>query len=123
MGNSTKYEQFLSNWLYEHLPESSEWTLISDIDFIICNYKTKRFMLLELKTRWAEIKKWQRDLYKMLHNRLKASFDDWWTYMWVHLIKFQWDNFYDWEVTLDWNRTNEYELQQFLYDNLRYEKN
>lgn len=123
MGNSTKYEQFLSNWLYEHLPESSEWTLISDIDFIICNYKTKRFMLLELKTRWAEIKKWQRDLYKMLHNRLRASFDDWWTYTWVHLIKFQWDNFYDWEVTLDWDRVNEYELQQFLFNKLLYEKN
>lgn len=121
MGNSTKYEQYISNWFYENLPESSEGTLISDIDFIICNYKVKKFIIFEVKTKWNKIQKWQRDLYSMLHKRLATTNNDWWEYMWTNLLEFDWTNFYDWDVRLNWNRTNEYELQQYLYNLLEYE--
>lgn len=47
----SKYEQFFSNWLFTNLPSSSEGTIISNIDFVICDYKTKKFFLLELKTK------------------------------------------------------------------------
>jgi hypothetical protein len=47
----SKYEQFFSNWLFASLPSSSEGTIISNIDYVICDYQTKKFFLLELKTR------------------------------------------------------------------------
>lgn len=57
----------------------------------------------------------------MLHKRLATTNNDWWEYMWTNLLEFDWTNFYDWDVRLNWNRTNEYELQQYLYNLLEYE--
>jgi len=119
MEEKGKYETFMQNWFYENLPNSEFWCIIQDIDFIIQNLKTKRFLIIELKTRWNKVTYSQRKFYSMLNKRLaKTNWSDWWTYVWTNLLSFEWDNFYDWKVTLNWNKTDEYQLQQFFYDNL-----
>jgi hypothetical protein len=76
----SKYEQFFSNWLFASLPSSSEGTIISNIDYVICDYQTKKFFLLELKTRGNQMQQRQRNLYNMIHKRLRRTnegVDDW----------------------------------------------
>ena len=55
-----------SGWIRKNLPDSSTGTLVSDLDFIIYNYKTKNILLLEIKTHNANLKKWQQDIFNLL---------------------------------------------------------
>ena len=98
----SRYEQFFSNWLFANLPSSSEWTIISNIDYIVADYKTKKFFILELKTKWNQMKDRQKGLYNMLHRRLintNEGYDDR-TFVGTYLIQFAWTNFYDGPVTI-----------------------
>ena len=47
----SKYEQFFSNRLHDNLPDSAHGVIISNIDFVICDYQTKKFIIVELKTK------------------------------------------------------------------------
>lgn len=120
MEEVSKYETFFSNWLSENMPPVSNWYFISNIDYLLFNYFTKKFVLLELKTRWNNITEWQKNMYNMLHKRLSATnWTDWYIYIWTYLITFTWDDFYDWIVSVKWswiNRVNlqEYELKSLL---------
>jgi hypothetical protein len=99
---TSKYEQFFSNRLFASLPSSSEWTIISNIDYVICDYKTKKFFLLELKTRWNQMKDRQKWLYNMIHKRLWRT-NEWvddWKFVGTYCVCFAWTNFYDWPVTI-----------------------
>lgn len=99
---TSKYEQFFSNWLFASLPSSSEWTIISNIDYVICDYKTKKFFLLELKTRWNQMKDRQKWLYNMIHKRLWRT-NEWvddWKFVGTYCVCFAWTNFYDGPVTI-----------------------
>lgn len=101
---TSKYEQFFSNWLFTNLPKSSEGTIISNIDYVICDYKTKKFFLLELKTNGNQMKYRQKSLYNMIHKRLRRTnkgVDDW-TFVWTYCICFAWTNFDDGLVTIQW---------------------
>ena len=101
---TSKYEQFFSNWLFANLPSSSSWTIISNIDFVICDYKTKKFFLLELKTKGNQMKDRQKGLYNMIHKRLRRTnqwVDDW-TFVWTYCVCFAWTNFNDGPVTIQW---------------------
>lgn len=98
----SKYEQFFSNWLFSSLPSSSEGTIISNIDYVICDYKTKKFFLLELKTRWNQMQQRQKNLYNMIHKRLRRTNEgvDDWKFVWTFCVQFSWTNFYDGLVTI-----------------------
>lgn len=111
-----EYERFFSNWISKNLPPSNKWCYVTDIDFYISNYFTKKFMFLEIKTKWKKIDKWQRNMYNMIHRRLSNNnIRDWWTYVWTNLLEFNWENFYDWKVFLNKNEIDEYKLKEFLY--------
>ena len=99
---TSKYEQFFSNRLFSSLPSSAEGTIISNIDYVICDYKTKKFFLLELKTRGNQMQQRQKGLYNMLHKRLlrtNKGVDDW-TFVGTYCVSFAWTNFYDGPVTI-----------------------
>lgn len=111
MEQRNKYERFFSNWLFENLPNSDTWMLIMDIDFVLSNYKTKKFCFIELKTRWNEVTYSQKQMYNIIHKRLlRTNWKDWWKYEWTHLIRFEKDNFDDWYCELNWKFIKEYEL-------------
>lgn len=99
----SKYEREFSNWLKSMLPKSSEWINISDIDFLIQNYKTKKFLIIELKTKWNEMPFWQKSIYNMLHKRLVFSNkEDERNYMGMYLLQFSWNNWEDSIVYISW---------------------
>ena len=88
--------------MHDNLPKSTEWTLISNIDFIICNYKTKKFIMVELKTHWKRMEQRQRWLYNMLHKRLMKGNDlDDRTFVGTYLISFMGEDFTD-QVWIKW---------------------
>lgn len=119
----SKYEQFFSNRLHENLPKSAYGTLISNIDFIIGDYKTKKFYLVELKTHWNYMRQRQKNLYNMLYKRLNFCNDkglDSRTFVWCYCITFEGSNFKDWKVRIQgtWirNKTvDEETLKNTLY--------
>lgn len=82
--------------MHDNLPKSTEWTLISNIDFIIANYKTKKFIMVELKTHWKGMEQRQKWLYNMLHKRLMKGNDlDDRTFVGTYLISFMGEDFTD----------------------------
>lgn len=118
----SKYEQFFSNWLFKNLPKSSEWVVISNIDFVICDYEMKKFLLLELKTKWNYMQTRQKNLYNMIHKRLMKT--NWWvddrTFVWTYCVRFEWTTFEDWWVTIEWTNirrkpVDEHTLKNTLY--------
>jgi len=118
----SKYEQFFSNWLFKNLPKSSEWVIISNIDFVVCDYKMKKFILIELKTKWNQMQPRQKNLYNMIHRRLMKT-NEWVddrTFVWTYCICFEWTNFEDWWVTIEWTNilkkpVDEQTLKNTLY--------
>lgn len=118
----SKYEQFFSNRLFKNLPKSSEWVIISNIDFVICDYQMKKFILIELKTKWNQMQQRQKGLYNMIHRRLMKT-NEWVddrTFVWTYCICFEWTNFEDWWVTIEWTNilkkpVDEQTLKSTLY--------
>lgn len=100
----SRYEQFFSNWLFRSLPSSAEGTIISNIDYVICDYRTKKFFLLELKTKGNQMQQRQKNLYNMIHKRLLRTnkwVDDW-TFVGTYCVCFSWQTFQDGPVTIQW---------------------
>lgn len=118
----SSYEIFFSDWLHKNMPSSQEWFSISNIDYVICNYHSKKFIMIELKTYWKEMKLWQKKFYNMIHKRFMATnWLDWYKFIWTYLITFNQINFDDWFVFIEWTwilrrRINENNLKNFLID-------
>lgn len=108
----SKYESFFQNRLFSNLPKSSEGVIISNIDFVICNYQTKKFILVELKTKWNEMKNRQKWLYNMLHRRLMHTNNlDNRTFEGTYCIRFMWENFSD-PVFIKWTNIKEKRIDE-----------
>lgn len=84
-----------SKWVRENLPDSSTGFSASDLDFVLWNWKTKKVMLIEIKTRGADIKKGQHTMWRLLNKWIKAGIDNDWNYAGFYLIQFQNSNFSD----------------------------
>lgn len=116
-----KYEKYFSNWIFDNLPTSDMWLIVQDIDFVLQNYQKKRFMIIELKTRWNQLTYPQKQLYNMLHKRLvRSDHTDDWTYCWTYSLCFAWDDFNDWSVTLNWEYKHEHDIYDFLMSKLHF---
>lgn len=59
-----------SHWLRSNLRDSAAGLTITDIDFVLFDYKRKRLMLLEVKTSRAEVPYAQQQIYQLLHRAL-----------------------------------------------------
>lgn len=102
-----------SQWIRDKLPDSSDGYMVSDLDFILHNYKTRKLMLLEVKTYGASVSTWQRMLFDILDRALKNGCQDDVEYLGFHVIRFQTNDFSG-IVTLDGEPVEEDELIQFL---------
>src|SRR4030067_1705791 len=103
-----------SGWIRQNLPDSATGFMVTDLDFILYNFKTKQIMLLEIKTRNSNIKEWQRNLFNNLNKWITKGIDDGWRYYGFHLIRFQKTNFLDGLVYFDNTEITEEELIQKL---------
>ena len=81
-------DTWFNNWLRKRLPKGSEGLVISDIDFVLYNYKKKTIMLLELKQFGSVVKLWQRSLFEILHRSLLNGLPEDYTYLGFHCITF-----------------------------------
>lgn len=116
----SKYESFFQNRLFSNLPKSSEWVIISNIDFVICNYETKKFIIIELKTKWNDMKLRQKQLYNMLHRRLMHTNDlDDRSFQGTYCIRFMGENFSD-PVFIQWTNIKEKRVDEETLKNTLY---
>ena len=118
----TKQEQHnyrslkFSNWIRNNLPDSSTGFCVTDLDWILWNFKQKKLMLLEEKNQMADIAPWFRNLVKdVIHPALskycsKHDID----YRGFHLIQFGIDAETDCKIYLDRKEISEEDLIQFL---------
>jgi len=110
-----------SGWVREKLPDSSTGFRVTDIDFVLANVQTKRFMILEIKTRNSEIRPWQKSLLSVVNRSIRAGIGsiqqgpfNKWTYLGMHLIVFENTYFDDGKVYLNDILITEDELCLFL---------
>jgi len=103
-----------SGWIRENLPDSSSGLMVSDLDFILQNYKTKILMLLEVKTYNKIINNWQRKLFENLDKWIKNGIDKDWNYLGFHIIRFEKTFFDDGKCWFDNHEVSEIELKNLL---------
>jgi len=100
----------MSGWIRKNLPDSSLGFMVTDLDFILYNYNTKKFMLLEVKTRNAQLRKWQENIFNNLSKWVKQGIDKDWTYLGFNVIKFESTFFNDGKVYWNNQETTEEDL-------------
>lgn len=72
--DSHKRSLYFSQWLRDNLPDSSTGTYITDIDFVIFNWKShNRMLFVEEKTHGADMTTAQRNVYKKIVKALQDS--------------------------------------------------
>lgn len=103
-----------SQWVRDRLPDSRTGFSASDLDFMLWNWKTQKVLLLETKTRNAEMSKGQRMQFERLAKWVEQGIDADWDFAGFHVVKFENTNFDDGEVYLDGEKVTEEELQAKL---------
>ena len=104
----------MSDWIRSNLPDSSMGFMVSDLDFILYNYKTKMCIFIEIKTHNAELRFWQSSMLKNLERWMEKGIDDGWLFGGVEVIKFENSSFQDGKVWLNEKETTEEELKKVL---------
>jgi len=99
-----------SGWIRDHLPDSATGYLVSDLDFILFNYKTKKIMLLEVKTRNVDLKYWQSTLFNNLARWVSKGIDSDWVFLGFHTLQFENTSFNDGKCYFDKVAIDEEEL-------------
>lgn len=109
-----------SKWVRENLPDSDTGFLVSDIDFFMYNYKSKKCMLIEVKTHKAHVKTWQYKMYQLLEKWIVNGITDNWIFYGFHILRFENTCFTDGKCMLDEELITEANLIKFL--SMEYEK-
>lgn len=78
-----------SQWVRSKLPDSSTGFSASDLDFILWNWKSKKIMMLEIKTRNSYPRKGQKIMWKLINKWIKNGISDNWQYYGFNLIVFE----------------------------------
>ena len=80
-----------SRWVRDLWPDSRAGFVAMDVDYILYNYKTRRFALIEVKCRKAECTFAQRQLLQFLHGIATAGVKSQpgWTYEGVWVVQFE----------------------------------
>ena len=85
---------FVSDWMRANLPDSSKGLTITDLDFILYNYKTNQLMLLEVKQCNGKPSWSQTEVFKILHKACgKGLPKDDYEYLGFHLLKSEEETF------------------------------
>lgn len=103
-----------SGWIREKLPDSSTGYSASDLDFVLWNWKTRKIMFIELKTRNSYPRKGQKIMWQHIHRWIKQGIDSSWIYCGFHLIQFENTCFGDGKCFLNGQEIQESNLIEFL---------
>jgi len=108
-----------SKWIRINLPDSKTGFMVTDMDFVLHNYKSKKQALVEVKTRCANVKMWQKSIYKRnadwIRLGMKASkkYPGWQTYG-PFLVQFQKTSFEDGWCKVNGKKVTEDQLIKIL---------
>ena len=105
---------FFSQWIRKKLPDSSTGYCVSDLDFIVWNWKTKEVMMLEIKTRNSYPRPFQKIMWLNIHNWVLNGITKEWNYYGFHLIQFQNNSFTDGKCFFDGTEITENDLIEIL---------
>lgn len=106
-----------SGWIRKNLPDSSTGFLASDLDFILWNHKTRKLMLLEVKTHEAKMKFWQASLFGVLDSLIEYGVKELTPpieYKGFYCIRYENTDFSDGRCLFDNKLVNEEELIEIL---------
>jgi hypothetical protein len=103
-----------SAWVRNNLPDSSTGFSASDLDFILWNWKTKKVMFLEIKTRNSMPRLGQKMMWKNIDKWMNQGIDTDWIFLGFHLIQFEKTSFEDGKCYLDSIEISETDLIYYL---------
>lgn len=103
-----------NDWIRQNLPDSDSGYLVSDLDFVIENWKTKNIMLLEVKTNNVDMAKGQQILFSNIDEWIKKGISDNWTYHGFHLLQFEKTSPDDGKIYFDKNEISKEDLISIL---------
>ena len=104
----------VNNWVHKFYPNGCDGFTVTDIDLVIQNYKTKRIIFIETKTRNSEKSKFQIILFRNINRWLKQGIDKDWEYLGFYTIKFENTYFDDGKCWLNNIEVTQNELEEFL---------
>ena len=109
-----KRDLSFSGWVRENLPDSSCGFSVSDLDFVLWNWKDNKVMLLEVKTRNKQPGTGQKIMWKKIDKWIAKGICSDWTYYGFHYVVFERTNFEDGKCFLNGKPISEPELINFL---------
>jgi hypothetical protein len=103
-----------SQWIRRECPQRQY--SVSDIDFVIMNWREKRFALIEYKCRRASMPDSQRTLLHRISNMLTMGLHIYpgWVYAGLWLIQFENETPYDGRIWMDGIEVTEAELKHHM---------
>jgi len=116
MEKTKKRSKVFSKWIRRNCPAANTGFCVSDLDWILWDYRQRKLMLLEEKTKMGEVSTWfMRFLMEVLHPALtQFCMENDITYYGIHLVQFVNDGPRDNEIILDGRYISEEELINFL---------
>lgn len=103
-----------SQWIRKNLPDSQTGYMVSDIDFILYNYKTKKIAIVEVKTNNKIISTWQRRLLEFVSSCIRNGKPSDYDYLGLYIIRFEKTNFNDGKVYLNGEESSEEQIRKIL---------
>ncbi|MBT6321857.1 MAG: hypothetical protein HOJ31_06695 [Anaerolineae bacterium] len=98
-------------WLREQkVIESKKGYLASNLDFIWANWKNKKWLLIEEKRYMSDMKRWQREMFKTLHNAAKNEPN----YKGFYFIQFEKTNPEDGRIYINYKEKTKQDLFNLL---------
>ena len=99
-----------SGWIRQQLPDSGTGYFVTDVDFILENWKTRKIMFLEVKTRSASVKLGQNILFHNIARWIAKGIDRGWEFCGYHTVVFENTFFDDGKCFFDDDEITETEL-------------
>ena len=111
--------QEFNEWFRKYGPDSEKdgaasGFLVSDIDLVLYNYKTKKLMMVETKGKGDKVPKWQELMFKYIDRCMAAGMQDGWEYLGFHTIRLENTTVYNGRILLNDKLITPDELIKFL---------
>lgn len=107
-------QKYMSDWIRNNCPDSQSGYCVSDLDFFIWNWKTKSVMMLEIKTRGAVVRKWQKEMWQNIRKWIENGIDEDWTFFGFYCVQFENTGFDDGKCFFHNQEVSESELKEIL---------
>jgi hypothetical protein len=111
-----------SQWIRNNLPDSYTGFTAYDIDFVLQNFKERKVLILEVKSRGSVMRTGQKILYENLDKWIKNGIKDGWEYFGFFFVQFENTSFKDGKCFLNYEQVTEQELINALSFNSGHSK-